>query len=444
MIVFLSDLHFSDGTAGPPNVPAGAFEGAFEDIGKMAKDAGAEQLEIVYLGDVVDLIRTTAWQNFPIEARPWGQRRGVWTAQQDRATHEVLDGVLDAAAAALKVLRSSPLQGATTRTFIPGNHDRIVNLSPSLRAKMKKALGLQSDVRKPFAHFYASARAKTFARHGHEFDAFNFAGSRAFSTHRWSRIPDADYNATPIGDLLAAEVSARLPAAVLAHLDPNHPDRNRLEKHLKEIFDVRPIYALFSYLAYQARRFNDPAVTAAINKGFQEVINDFAAIPFVQQWIVENDRWYNPFDRADKLQYVLALSKIVNFANADSIAHLVEKFAWIHRDDNLASDALGDFERLDSAKAQGVDGLDDIRFVMYGHTHSPDQRLISMIEGEPRMYLNTGMWRPMNNEGLRGDFSPWDTLCYTTIYEPGEFYKTGARCEHPMFEVWTGGLGREG
>jgi hypothetical protein len=55
MLIVISDIHFSDGTAGEHNLPFGAFESVFlSDIGSLAKDKHAKEIKLLLLGDVVD------------------------------------------------------------------------------------------------------------------------------------------------------------------------------------------------------------------------------------------------------------------------------------------------------------------------------------------------------------------------------------------------------
>ena len=57
MLVFLSDIHFTDGSSGE-TIHSGAFRGFVQDLSRMARDAKARDLEIVLLGDIFDLIRS--------------------------------------------------------------------------------------------------------------------------------------------------------------------------------------------------------------------------------------------------------------------------------------------------------------------------------------------------------------------------------------------------
>ena len=441
MIVFLSDIHFSDETAGPPNVPSAAFAGVYKDLAKMARAAKAEKLEIVFLGDIFDLIRSTAWQEVDITHRPWSQDDGKWTKEQDQAAEKILRNIIKLNKKSIQVLKKSPIEN-TIRTFIPGNHDRIVNLSPALRKTVCDALKLNHNSNKRFNHFFASPNARTFARHGHEFDAFNFAGSKKFSQRKWVKIPQGDYDKTPIGDLLAAEISARLPDAVMQKLSGQENKYPELATRLKDLFDVRPFTAIPAFLSFQIQNFNDPVVTQAINEGFQQVVSDFSKLSYVKRYIKSKDRWYNPFDEADKLKYIMALGERFDLSQLNLVVQGYEIYLEIHKKkSNLASEAADDFYRLNNCDEFNNSPFE---FVLYGHTHSPEQRLIDISGSNPnqrpRFYLNTGMWRPMHNQGLISGFASWHNLCYTVIYEPGELWKGGTICTHPMFEVWTGCL----
>ena len=86
MLVFISDLHFVDGSAGEHNVPIEAFEIFLEDISWAANrlvDDGrnVEEIKIVFLGDIFDLLRTERWFPFPESERPWGTNEKKIEAQ---------------------------------------------------------------------------------------------------------------------------------------------------------------------------------------------------------------------------------------------------------------------------------------------------------------------------------------------------------------------------
>ncbi|MEJ2365241.1 MAG: hypothetical protein P8017_11290, partial [Deltaproteobacteria bacterium] len=60
MLIFISDLHFDDGSAGEHNVPTDAFKIFFEDIAGTAdwltkEGRVIDEIKLVFLGDIFDL-----------------------------------------------------------------------------------------------------------------------------------------------------------------------------------------------------------------------------------------------------------------------------------------------------------------------------------------------------------------------------------------------------
>lgn len=61
MLVFISDLHFVDETAGKHNIPTSAFENFLTNVEVRADKAKAKELKIAFLGDIFDILRTEEW-----------------------------------------------------------------------------------------------------------------------------------------------------------------------------------------------------------------------------------------------------------------------------------------------------------------------------------------------------------------------------------------------
>jgi len=58
--VFISDIHLSDTTTGDHNITLNTLRGFWNDIERDVFDAGGhEKLELVVLGDFIDIIRST-------------------------------------------------------------------------------------------------------------------------------------------------------------------------------------------------------------------------------------------------------------------------------------------------------------------------------------------------------------------------------------------------
>jgi len=111
MLVIISDLHLTDGTSGQ-TIKARAFQIFAERLQELARDASTrksglykpvERIDIVLLGDILDAIRSTTWDQPPSKVRPWDDfRKSEFTDQVQHVTDRVLAHNRDA----LDVLRS--------------------------------------------------------------------------------------------------------------------------------------------------------------------------------------------------------------------------------------------------------------------------------------------------------------------------------------------------
>lgn len=448
MIIVVSDLHMSDGTAGIKNLVPAAFTGTFTDMAQYARDSGATEITIVFLGDIYDLIRTERWFNdFKLPFRPWGGKPPGDPALEAAAL-DILDGVI----AKNPQVFNSILPGSYAaqfgfplepkRVYVPGNHDRLCNLYPSMRRRVCATLGIKeiNPDTTPFQYYFIDEAHGAFARHGHEWDVFNFEGSAAFSQIDWSAIPPSDYAQTPIGDVLACEVASKLPKVVLDFLPAGHPSRFELGNRLRDIFDVRPLAGIVPWLAYQVEQFNDPVVTDAINAGLRRAVEEFEQMPFVQEWIGKYGGLMNPSVRGISLKLAIKFLETFKFSTLARALPLAQTLLALSHGDNHASKAANDFKRLDTNPAW----KGKIQYVLYGHTHVPEQKAISVLgragAERDRVYLNTGMWRPAYDQGVTNGFVAWKNLTYTIIYQPGERVSKDMVAKHPTFEVWTGAL----
>ncbi|MCA9156002.1 MAG: metallophosphoesterase, partial [Planctomycetales bacterium] len=252
MLVFISDLHFTDGTSSA-SVDAGAVELFAERLNDLAERASwrtggqykpIEQIDLVLLGDTIDLLRSSRWQE--TNARPWSETNSPAFIETAR---KIVDGVLNHNATSLQYLRAlashggialapasasgQPVFGAELVAvpvhihYMVGNHDWMLRQRgaeyDAIRRKISQYFGLAHDGRQPFAHEPAEAgtlqealrRHRVFARHGDVFDPLSF--------HQ-------DRNESSVSDLLVIELTShfladveqqlgeQLPAATLANL----------------------------------------------------------------------------------------------------------------------------------------------------------------------------------------------------------------------------------
>lgn len=246
MLIAISDIHFVDGTAGEHNLPFSAFESVFlSDIASLAKEKDAKEVKLLLLGDIIDLIRTTKWLYTDEQDRPWGERglRDIPTQRKKSMTEkrclEILgripkkslredepprslstDTILHKNWRTFKLFREfgqhlALLCGKKVPVeiiFIPGNHDRLCNLYPTVRNTVREILGLtvnrktvEGDLRQQWWYKYSCKDEDhgVYARHGHQYDVWNFGGRNDFGRDGHLK--------TPIGDVFATEFAVKIP-----------------------------------------------------------------------------------------------------------------------------------------------------------------------------------------------------------------------------------------
>src|SRR5437016_5721665 len=115
MLVIISDLHLCDGTAYPQNVTPSSFGLLQSDIYGLAKRYRAKNLDLVFLGDVFDLLRTERWfedaagATVPLAERPWGADGAIDGQKPPEPTlaraRAILDGIIARNVEVLAALR---------------------------------------------------------------------------------------------------------------------------------------------------------------------------------------------------------------------------------------------------------------------------------------------------------------------------------------------------
>jgi UDP-2,3-diacylglucosamine pyrophosphatase LpxH len=429
MLVIISDLHFVDGTAGEHNVPADAFTIFFEGLKGnverlLRKNREVKEIKIVFLGDIFDLLRTEAWfEPVPENERPWGTRE---TKIREHA-NSIFDKILHANKATFELLGGSlkkrfGFHVEPERVYIPGNHDRLCNKYPSLRKKVCKNLGIKSSG-KPFENYFEDTDYGVFARHGHEYDTFNFEGA---TSYRYE-----DYMRMPIGDPITTELVARLPWEIMrqpAVKKLPKVQQAALRRNFQEIENVRPFSATLEWLLYQIRE--NISIKEAIEDSVDTVIRGFNALKYVKKWYEHHDKWIDFMDTADEIQSVLYLLEKFKVFSSERLMPYIERVKdWFSRDD-LLEGATTEYSHLDSR----------IRYVVFGHTHEPAQvpiRVINTPAGlKEQIYLNTGTWRTRYYKCReRFGFVGWKNLTYTVFYTKEE-----RGLDFPAFSTWTGTL----
>ena len=432
MLIVVSDLHFRDGTAGEHNVSTRAFEGILEDLAAGAKSARAKDVQIVFLGDIFDLLRTEMWFDVPVAHRPWGQPGEPSDTVQEQAAR-ILDAILEhpvnietfrLLSGGLKE-RFPAFPAEPERIYVPGNHDRLCAQFPSLLRKAQEALGAQPG---PALHRYHDPRYGVLARHGQEWDVFNYEAGDSFE--------DEDYIKVPIGDAITTELVARLPYTIMQH--PRVKElpakaRHALRRNLHQIENVRPLHATVRWLFYQVQR--EKWLRDVIEDAVDEVVDRFNGLWFVREWYRKHDRWPNPMDKADQLQLVLFLLDKLRVTRMGGLMALAE-----------ALKGITPRPALEAARSEFAGLEPEIYYLVYGHTHEPVQVPLEVREGpdgmpQERVYLNAGFWGTRHKETPDGGFVSWKQLSYSIFYDEHEDLEPGQSIRgFPAFETWSGTL----
>ncbi len=90
MLVFLSDVHLTDGSSGA-TIKATAFRIFAENLRKLADSVSPlEEIRVVLLDDIFDIIRSTMWVDATVSVRPWDPAGPL----QEEVVTKILRGII--------------------------------------------------------------------------------------------------------------------------------------------------------------------------------------------------------------------------------------------------------------------------------------------------------------------------------------------------------------
>lgn len=418
MLVFLSDVHMTDGSSGETIKPT-AFRIFAENLRKLADSVKPlEEIRLVLLGDIFDIIRSTQWLS--VNDRPWDSAG----PGQERIVQQILDGIIGNNGPSLAELQSLR-QLAGKRgvpfdiTYVIGNHDWLINRYLACRNTAAQALGIDASDN-PFPSLLFEPDYKVFARHGDVYDAYNYMGNR---------------DASSIGDAIVIELLNKYPQEAMWRLNGlvaagsvTKAEVDKIEGQLKELDNVRPLLDAPSWVLMVADKTKNEVARRVIEQAWDVCVDAFFQVPFIKN----QDKLLWP-DRIDLLQISLQLSSHMSKKTLEKLTELKEKL--------FHPDPAGGYDRQAFAESEVRSG--EASFVLYGHTH--DSLMIPMditprTDGsiQDKIYFNTGTWRKTWNktqfDSANREFIGWHVLTYVAIFKPLE---NGAY----NFEVWNAALG---
>ena len=462
MLAIISDLHFCDGTATEKNVTPSAFALALDEVydqaRSIAQKRGEADLDLVLLGDVFDLLRTERWFEdrggapVPLAERPWGSADALDGAAPSPAVIERARGILaeivEQNGDALSILRgeaSPPPPGVKVRRILlAGNHDRLMLHDPALHAGMRAALGAADEGTLGgegiHLHRLEMPAYNLLARHGHEWDPWNFESFREGASA--ADYSDDEYLPAPIGDPITTELAARLPFEIKQRLAASsalaEEEKLAIYHRLQHVEDVRPVFGALPWVYQEVARLHGAygtdktrVVQAALDESMRVIVGGFRQLDFFKAWIDKHHRLFH-FDPPKQLSAALDALMV---ASVETLAHLGIAF------DKLAGDENGGRCRAGAAREARL-GTEGARFVVYGHTHGAMLAALSASEHTEDTYLNTGTFRRrvFRTDDKQG-FVASEVMSYVTFFredEAGTWRDPRDRVTGPGYTQWTG------
>ncbi len=450
MIVVLSDLHLQhtthdgvrrrDGdriltTEVVRNVRASSLETLAGEIETSVEATEAKAIELVFAGDVFEIHRTPWWMLGGRTLRP---SHSGSTNELRAATLEILEliaGECEGFFAAVRRLVDRGIAGVpVTSHYLPGNHDRLVNEFPEARARVRELLRVAApggDAQARFPHVLdwpLSTGYGVRVRHGHEYDAQNFA--LPFDPTKGEPL-ESVYRTPVLGDWASVDLCTRLAVSFRAHYarelrmpSPDGDAYRRIYAALAEFDDVRPQSALVRYLA-DAVHGTEERAFELLRPMLRDIFETARRDPFL---VGEMTRL------GHGALFSGVVGPLIDEALAKFPATLVAKIMQAF--DSLEGEGEGPAHH--AASEPGL-ATGEIHLVVAGHTHQPDQVALPGHRGatvDAAYFVDSGTWRTRVDSGKARAFGRLRS--YTTVFCYHD--EEAKRGERRRFETWTGHL----
>lgn len=445
MLVIISDLHLTDGTSGE-TIRAGAFRAFRESLRELAYDASwrsdknylpIDGIDLILLGDILDVIRSTRWCAAPAGVRPWGDQKDPRFAEMiARITEDVIRNNQQS----LNILKSlhdseimslpptGPDGGVMVKAphrvpvpvrihYLVGNHDWFFHLKgpghDDIRKMIVDAIGLENSPNTAFPHDPLESAVieklyrdhRVFARHGDIFDPSNYEHGR---------------DASSLGDAIVVELLDKFGVVVRDRLASRLPPA--CDAGLKEIDNVRPLSIIPIWVDGLLSSTCNSELAHEIKGVWNDLVHDFLKLDFVKA---------RPFGSSLLIKLGFELSSELPMSGLGDVA------AW------FGSKFGGDRGESFYPYALHEDGFlaGWARFIVYGHTHHYEiVPLQSLQQGSTitnQIYINSGTWRPVHELARfhpgQKHFVGYHVMTYLTFFKDDE--RKGR-----AFESWTGAL----
>ncbi|MCP5053112.1 MAG: hypothetical protein GY940_38450 [bacterium] len=459
MLVIISDIHFTDGHTAT-NVKPEAFK---RILGPRIKNAAeknrSKEIHLVLLGDILDLVRTDYWVTIDKDQRPWNGEldRKTGMNQNHKANEKHFESVLDDifTTDSFKgfVQMMETLRGEMDKigvenfklTYVMGNHDRVLDNYPSLKDKIKAKFPFLEGENFEFRNVVYAPEYGVLTRHGHEWDEI---------THGWEfynkvlakggeplcRFDPGIYKVMAIGEVITAELMGGLIYYVRDALKDD-PRGNQLVKSLFNVNNLRPMTSVFEWLVWLMKKGDlenkyKETLYLSLRKSLSGVLDSELA----KLWDDVKRDWLFSGDITDHLSKLAWLLERSNYDDLYSIIKFVKRLGLEGGggQETYIKGAAREWDDEEVKKCHGFD-MEDIQYVVYGHTHEAAKTYISGDPGgKVKTYINTGTFLPLIQRTYDKEGFAMDSQMTMVFFYNKDEDVNNRKGDGPTFEFWSG------
>ena len=451
MLVVISDLHLTDGTSGE-TISSDAFRifcddikvaiknACFQKSGDSKKFIPIDRCDIVFNGDVLDIIRSSLWRNIK-DLKPWSD------AESDdfiSAVNEITENILSYNKDSLNYLKTLS-EGVEIKDFqdnivsIPvnlhymvGNHDWFYHLPDTrlnpIRNKVIDAMGLSNKPDIIVPHKVGELKDceleslclqhKVYIQHGDIHDNINFVKAKG-------------RNYSSLGDAIVVLMLNGFPEAVQEQLNLSANDPLLLK--LKELDNVRPLYETPAWIYSVLKQYASADQYKKVVGIWRVCLKEMLRTPFVKR-----TKGYLGIGERFKFWLQFGLSLYIPLKGFVWLAQFASKFLPKH--EKVYLEGAENEPWLYSNNGEQANA----NYVTYGHTHIeliyPIDEVTENDQLIDKIYFNSGTWRLVHRRAQKNknqyEYARYHVMTYLA------FYKENERGGRP-YETWTGHLGIE-
>jgi UDP-2,3-diacylglucosamine pyrophosphatase LpxH len=355
--VFVSDLHLSDGTIGSSVSEADLIRYLLMPV------AAAAPVRVILLGDIFELLRSSSWKG---AIDPWtGLNEGFknFPKPARECVELVTANILARYPEFARQWKDLVTAGKVEPVFVPGNHDFMLQLSPSARNQVRQFFALPASG-KPFKKYYYDKDSAIYAVHGNQYDAVNLHDDQA---GQWA-----------FGDAIVLKLVNGFICSACVNLGQSmdSPD-TPLAQALQDLDNVEPLTDLPLYFRYiMEEHLSNSADVGELLSSWSKAVDGLLAVPHFH---------------APENTTPWVLRKGLEASKNQGLSKLASKLA-------MQLSKVTDAERGEQKYGVELDKVSELnlkpaRVFIYGHTHRPGITALPSPSDNPRYVINTGCWR---------------------------------------------------